>query len=208
VCDEKGLLLDDVVREIASVAEVPPAGERDWATEPMADLVAHIVGWYHVGLRSDLPRIDALLEKVSRTHGEAHGRTLGALQGSFRALRAELESHLEKEEQVLFPCVRELEQAARGLRRAITLPLGLAGGACEVMEREHETAGLALGTMRRVTGGYLPPPDACTSFRALYTGLESLEADLHRHIHLENNVLFERARAAERRLMGEPEPTR
>lgn len=106
---------------------------------------------------------------------------------------------------MLFPYVRELETAARGLRPSRSIPLGLASGAIGGMEREHEVAGLALKTIRRLTDGFRPPDDACGSFRALYAGLEIFEADLHGPIHLENNILFPRAMGMERRLGGQSE---
>jgi len=147
----------------------------------------------------------ALAEKVATVHGANHPDTLPALRDTFRSLKEELDSHLEKEEHVLFPYVRELETAARGLRPSMSIPLGLASGAIGVMEREHEVAGLALKTIHRLTDGFRPPDDACGSFRALYAGLEIFEADLHGHIHLENNILFPRALGMERKLGGDGE---
>lgn len=87
----------------------------------------------------------------------------------------------------------------------MSIPLGLASGAIGVMEREHEVAGLALKTMHRLTDGFRPPDESCGSFRALYAGLEIFEADLHSHIHLENNILFPRALGMERKLGGDGE---
>ena len=202
-CEEKGVAADSLIAEIESSRVGPESTEVDWATAPLPDLVAHVVDRYHADLRGELPRLDDLTTKVLGAHGEAHGDTLGPLRDTLRALRAELESHMEKEEHVLFPYVCELEQAARGLRPALSLPLGLAEGATGMMEREHESAGAALAAMRSLTGGYRPPDGACASFRALYAGLEILEADLHRHIHLENNVMFPRANAIEARLRGD-----
>jgi len=91
----------------------------------------------------------------------------------------------------------------RGLAPSAHARFGLAAGAISVMEREHAMAGLALKTLRRLTGGFRPPDDACGSFRALYAGLEIPELDLHRHIHLENNVLFPRAMGLESRLRSQ-----
>ena len=87
----------------------------------------------------------------------------------------------------------------------MSIPLGLASGAIGVMEREHEVAGLALKTIHRLTDEFRPPDDACGSYRALFAGLEIFEADLHRHIHLENNILFPRAMGMERKLGGQEE---
>ena len=205
VCSEKGVGFETIVVEIETAGRLPAGSETDWATEPLGALIDHILVRYHAGLKEELPRLQGLAEKVATVHGANHEDTLPALRDTFRSLKDELDAHLEKEERVLFPYVRELETAARGLRPSLSIPLGLASGAIGVMEREHEVAGLALKTIRRLTDGFRPPDDACGSFRALYAGLELFEADLHGHIHLENNILFPRAMGMERKLGGQPE---
>jgi regulator of cell morphogenesis and NO signaling len=203
VCTEKGIGFETLADEIESAVSGPAASATDWTSEPLDALIDHILLRYHKTLGEELRRLGTLADKVATVHGATHPDTLPQLRDTFVALKDELESHLEKEERVLFPYVRELETASRGLRPAYTVPLGLASGAIGVMEREHEVAGLALKTIRRLTDGFRPPDDACGSFRALYAGLEILEADLHAHIHLENNVLFPRAAGMERKLSGD-----
>lgn len=203
VCSEKGVAFDAIVGEIETADRPVAEAGTDWANEPLGSIIDHILTHYHASLKEELPRLLALAEKVTSVHGANHPDTLPALRDTFRSLKDELDSHLEKEEHVLFPYVRELETAARGLRPSFSLPLGLASGAISVMEREHEVAGLALKTIHRLTGGFRPPDDACGSFRALYAGLEIFEADLHRHIHLENNILFPRAMGMESKLGGD-----
>lgn len=205
VCSEKGVGFEAIVGEIETAGRQPAGSETDWATEPLGAIIDHILVRYHAGLKEELPRLEALAEKVTAVHGANHPDTLPALSDTFRSLKAELDSHIEKEEQVLFPYLRELETAAKGLRPSFSIPLGLASGAIGVMEREHEVAGLALKTIHRLTDGFRPPDDACGSYRALYAGLEIFEADLHSHIHLENNILFPRAMGMERRLGGDRE---
>jgi len=205
VCAESGVGFETIVGEIETAGLLPDPSGTDWASEPLGALIDHILLRYHASLKEELPRLQALAEKVATVHGANHPDTLPALRDTFRALRDELDAHLEKEEHVLFPYVRELETAARGLRPSLPIPLGLASGAIGVMEREHEVAGLALKTIHRLTDGFRPPDDACGSYRALYAGLEIFEADLHRHIHLENNILFPRAMGMERKLGGQGE---
>jgi regulator of cell morphogenesis and NO signaling len=190
VCAEAGLDAETVRAELAALPA--SSDEVDWTTQPLSDLASHIVGFYHARLREDLPRIAGLLERVVSRHGERRPE-LGQLGTTFRDLAAELLSHMEKEEQVLFPHIRALEAAAEGRGGRGFLPLGLAAGATGVMEREHETAALALQAIRRLTSGFTPPEDACASYRALFAGLEAFDAELRRHIHLENNILFPRA---------------
>lgn len=205
VCSENGVGFEAIVGEIETAGRQKAESETDWATEPLGAIIDHILARYHASLYEELPRLLALAEKVAIVHGANHPDTIPALRDTFHALKDELDSHMQKEEQVLFPYVRELENVARGLAPSDAIPLGLASGAIGVMEREHQVAGLALKTIHRLTDGFRPPGDACGSFRALYAGLEIFEADLHAHIHLENNILFPRAMGMERGLRGDRE---
>jgi regulator of cell morphogenesis and NO signaling len=141
-----------------------------------------------------------LLGKVKAKH-EGNHPELNRLEQLFRALASELKLHMLKEEQVLFPMIRQLEQTSREEDAdtsdfaGITFPM-------ERMISEHEDAGGILQEIRSLAGAFQAPADACPSFRALYQGLEEFERDLHQHIHLENNILFPRVR----RLAGLTEP--
>jgi regulator of cell morphogenesis and NO signaling len=114
---------------------------------------------------------------------------LRPLAETFRPMRAGLEGHPMKEEMVLFPLIRQLESS--GVDRAFHC--GSVRHPVRAMVMEHDSAGEALARLRELTGGYTPPNDACNTFRAFYAELAELERDLHRHIHLENNILFPRA---------------
>jgi regulator of cell morphogenesis and NO signaling len=164
--------------------------ERAWAGEPLTDLADHIVSRHHAFMREQLPRIDGLLEKVAAAHAERHGAMLERLAGTFAGLRQEIEMHLLKEEQVLFPYIRAMDAYEPGSGDAPSIHCITVRNPVAQMEREHEDAGHALERMREITGDYALPSDACEAFRALYDGLQALEADLHQHIHLENNILF------------------
>ncbi|MEP0841441.1 MAG: iron-sulfur cluster repair di-iron protein [Phycisphaerae bacterium] len=194
-CAERGLDPESVLAELRAADAAPHPSETDWTTAPLGDLCDHIVAAHHAYLRRELPRLEAMSEKVAEVHGrrEPHLRELAAV---FAALHEELDQHMAKEEQVLFPLVRLLESST-------ALPsfhCGSVANPIRVMEHEHDDAGAALTRMRRLTGGYAPPPEACNTYRALLDGLAELEADLHRHIHKENNILFPRAAALEARL--------
>ena len=101
-----------------------------------------------------------------------------------------------KEEQILFPLIRELDQAAT----APSFHCGSVGNPIRMMEMEHQNAGAALGRIREMTTDYEIPEGACNSFRAMLSGLEHLEADLHLHIHKENEILFPKASEMEAKL--------
>lgn len=184
-CEEHGLPFGDVVNAIETSALGPQSDQRDWNTEPLHVLIDHIISTYHDPLREELPRLESMAAQVLRVHGgkAAH---LTRLDGIVAELSADLRSHIRKEELVLFPAIRAIEegQARAGVR--IEAPI-------TVMEHEHDQAGSLLAELRAITEGYVPPVWACETFRALYHGLSELEAAMHLHVHLENNVLFPRA---------------
>jgi regulator of cell morphogenesis and NO signaling len=184
-CQEHGVLLGDVVKAIEASALGAQPDQRDWNTEPLHILIDHIITTYHDSLREELPRLESMATKVLRVHGGKAAR-LARLDGIVAELSAELRSHMRKEELVLFPAIRAIEegQAPAGVR--IDAPI-------TVMEHEHDQAGTLLSELRAITDGYVPPVWACETFRALYHGLSELETAMHLHVHLENNVLFPRA---------------
>jgi regulator of cell morphogenesis and NO signaling len=138
-----------------------------------------------------------MMKKVSEAHREHHRAMLEPLAETFLALRDELGSHLMKEEMVLFPLMRSLEAASAAGLPSPPSHCGSVNNPIRVMVHEHDDAGSALARMRQLTAGYAVPADACNTFRGLFHGLQELEGDLHRHIHLENNILFPRAAAIE-----------
>jgi len=170
--------------------------ERNWQAASLADLIAHISGTHHVFVRTECPRIENLTAKVVSVHGKNHPELL-QVQETFSGLAGELSVHLMKEEQVLFPFVIRLEEAAIAGEPAPPAMFGTVINPVRMMMAEHDGAGDALKKLRAVTNDYALPADACISYTTLYDALKAFEADLHQHIHLENNILFPRAVALE-----------
>ncbi len=173
----------------------PSTSEADWSNARMGELIDHILTKHHAYLRTELPRLSEMGEKVARVHGHRFD-WLSECHRVFEGLRAELEQHMMKEEQVLFPMIREME--ASGARASSHC--GNLQNPISVMEHEHDNAGQALARLRELTGAFVPPDDACNTFRAWLHGLAELEADLHEHIHEENNILFPSAQKLESQL--------
>jgi regulator of cell morphogenesis and NO signaling len=186
-CQEHGVPLAEVVNAIEASAREPEIEERDWNAEPLHILIDHIVTAYHDPLREELPRLEAMAAKVSRVHG-AKATHLARLERIVFELSADLQSHMDKEERVLFPAIRVIDAGQGENRLPISAPIG-------VMEDEHDHAGALLFELRAMTDKYEPPAWACQTFRALYSGLSELESAMHVHVHLENNILFPRALA-------------
>jgi regulator of cell morphogenesis and NO signaling len=150
-----------------------------------AELVDHIESTHHRYLHEELPRLAALTQKVVGVHGGRHPE-LREVEATYAELQADLEPHLMKEERVLFPMIRELAES----RTLPSFHCGSISNPISMMLLEHDRAGELLAALRELTDGYQPPADGCASYRALYTGLEELEADTHLHVHKENNILF------------------
>lgn len=180
VCEKRGLDPEAVLEEIEHEIARPSESSTRWDEAPIEDLVQHILDAYHVPLSEELPRLEAMTRKVTEVHGDKRPDTFPELLSVFVGLKTELEQHMAKEEQILFPMIRRGQGA-------------MAGAPISVMEHEHDAAGQALKRLRELTDGYEVPEEACNTWRALWHGLAALEESLHRHIHLENNILFPRA---------------
>ena len=196
----RGISMNVLRLALEEAIENPPTGAeavRNWAEAPLTELADHIEAKHHAFMREQLQRLANMGIRVMRAHGERHGEMLEQVQRVFESLRLEIEAHLEKEEQILFPFIRQIETAADTGRSLPEFHCGTIEHPIERMELEHENAGHALARIRELTGDYALPEGACSTFAAYYEGLQELEADLHEHIHLENNILFPRAIAME-----------
>jgi regulator of cell morphogenesis and NO signaling len=178
-CRERGLEPGDVLNAITNESPGAAVPEASWSDRTLDDLIDFIVSRYHRTLRREFPELVALAAKVEQRHAGKAGCPAG-LGDHLRLVHAAVLEHLEKEERILFPMI----QAGRG---------GSAAGPVQVMEHEHRDHAENLARTRALTGDFVPPEAACTSWRALYLRLHALEGDLMEHIHLENNVLFPRA---------------
>jgi regulator of cell morphogenesis and NO signaling len=199
-CAGAGLDLQVVARELAAWDAHAAEEERDWSRATMTELVEHIVSVHHNYLRERLPALALMLEKVINAHGRQHPELL-ELRRLFASLWSELECHMKKEEEILFPVCRAMELNGANSRAGAPFPPRSLHGPVRSMIGEHEDAGSVLAAIRALTHGFTPPPSACATYRALFAGLAELEADLHQHIHKENNILFPKAIASEEALV-------
>lgn len=190
VCRERGVDPDAFVEQLGTASSTPnPQDETfDPLSVSLTDLADHIEQTHHAYLRSELPRLGAMTNRVSTVHGGKDPR-LAAVDQTFRALAEELASHMMKEERILFPMIRQLEASDA----APAFHCGSLANPINQMEAEHSGADGALERLGELTDAYAPPDWACNTYRAMLDGLQTLEADMHRHIHKENNVLFPRA---------------
>ncbi|MGB9454566.1 MAG: iron-sulfur cluster repair di-iron protein [Bryobacteraceae bacterium] len=193
-CQAANVSISQVAESLAAASQAAStsAPDQDWQSEPLSELLAHIQSTHHVYTREEIARLGPLFDKVCSVHGKNHPELL-RLREVFRGLAEELTTHLMKEEMVLFPYIVRMEEAVVAQEPVLPPPFGSVRNPVAMMMSEHDGAGSALRNMRQISNGYTAPPDACVSFQTLYQALAAFEADLHQHIHLENNVLFPRA---------------
>ena len=194
-CATAHVTLEDVERSLAEAETQPVETGHDdasWLRAPLFGLIAHIIQKHHYFVRRELTRIAPLLARVIASHGPAHPELL-EVQRQFRGLGEELLQHMEKEEQILFPYLTQLEEC-ESRRQPIAPPrFGTVENPIRMMMHEHESAGSVLRTLRAKTDNYRLPAGVCAGYESLFRALQEFEQDLHQHIHLENNILFPRA---------------
>jgi len=190
VCRERGLDPATVSALLTADNGDPKEDALDVANLSLSALADHIEQTHHAYLKSELPRLQPLVERIANRHADKNPRVV-ELPGMFAAFREELEMHMVKEERILFPLIRQIEQN----KQDASVGCGISNP-IRVMEEEHQHAGDALAKMSELTDGFQTPPLACNTYRAVMHSLAQLEADMHRHVHKENNVLFPRALAA------------
>lgn len=180
----------DPAATIAELAAVDPtaggtAESAEWTSMTADVLVDHIEATHHRYLWDEMPRITALVDKIVSVHGGRHAE-LKEIESCFASVCADLGPHMLKEEQVLFPMIRELATSTE----VPTFHCGSLRNPISVMLTEHDAVGDLLAKLRLLTGGYTSPADGCATYAACFAAMAEFEADTHLHIHKENNVLF------------------
>lgn len=197
-CSTKHVPVGEVISAlVAELAAGSTADDEQWMDAPLKKLTRHITERYHERAKSELPRLSVLAEKVRTRHGHAHPE-LHQLQELVQTISSETLTHMLKEEQVLFPRIVAIEQAAEKGATPGPAFFGALINPIRHMMSDHDDTGVLLTSIRNITHDYTPPEGACMSYQALYHGLLDFEKDTHQHIHLENNVLFPRAMEMER----------
>lgn len=191
-CHEQQLTLSEVTAELAEVVSQEKNGTIDFDKMSLSQLCDHIVQTHHTYVKNEMPQINAYLHKVASKHADRHPELFKIFQ-TFAAVKEEMEGHMKKEELILFPRIKELEKLANNEAGQFQMNIGYLQSPINVMEHEHDHAGSQLNEIRLLTNEYTPPQDACTTYRLSFAALKAFEADLHHHVHLENNVLFPKA---------------
>ncbi|HDS1201728.1 TPA: iron-sulfur cluster repair di-iron protein [Shewanella algae] len=187
-CERAGAEPTEVLHALSQLAAEGTPDDA-LAKLPLGELIEHIEATHHKYIRDTAPLLLEYAQKMVRAHGE-HYEEIKPLAGWIRALMDDLLPHLQKEEQILFPAIRALSKG-----QEFNACFGHIGNPIRAMEYEHDEAGQILAKLQQLTNHYQAPEHACTTWRVCYATLAEFEADLHRHIHLENNLLFPKALA-------------
>ncbi len=199
VCDRKGINIAQVEAELAEVEQYGQGSTQNFQKWELDFLCDYITSTHHQYVRESIPFLGEISAKVARVHGDRHPELL-ELADVFARIAHDLSLHIQKEDKVLFPFIKELVQANKS---GAALPQSMFGDLANpinLMEMEHEAAGEDLTAIRDLTNNFDLPADACTSYRILFKKLEEFENDLHQHVHLENNILFPKAIELEKQL--------
>ena len=199
-CSDKNLDMQKVVNELTNLSK--NGNGKDNPNEWQLDfLVDYIINNHHQYVRRMIPVISLHADKVASVHGKNHPETI-QIADLFLAVREELEMHMMKEERILFPQIKQMNLTQKENSQYFSPPFGTIQNPIRMMEYEHTSAGETLYQIRELSNNYSHPEDACNTFKALYSELKEFEEDLHKHIHLENNILFPKSIILETELLN------
>jgi regulator of cell morphogenesis and NO signaling len=199
VCESKKVDTELLTLELNEVLNSKNEGTIDFQQWPLDLLVSYIVKTHHRYVEEKVPILLQFLHKLCNVHGERHPE-LFEINQLFNGCAQELGHHMEKEEQILFPFIEKMEAAKSKGIELERPPFGSVNNPINMMMHEHEAEGKRLERIAELTDGYTPPQDACNTYKVTYAMLQEFEQDLHKHIHLENNILFPKAIALEKTL--------
>ena len=199
VCQNAGIDPDMLSEKLLSAVAANECFQREKSSA--SELIDHIIAKHHVFTVNEIERLRGLFHKVCDRHGKQHPE-LFHVRDIFEDMAEEMVCHMRKEEHALFPFIKRLELATEGSSQVPPPPFGTVQAPIRMMMMEHDAAAEQFREMRDVSLDYQLPADACPSFTGLYFGLQNLEKDLHRHVHLENNVLFPQALELEEQVLA------
>jgi len=191
LCEEQHVNLNLIAQDLLRL-ELLPMPTQDFSAMSAAELMEYIVQHHHAYVRRSIPIIQSHIHRVVERHGDDQPQNR-EVENLFNTLATELLEHLDKEEHILFPAILRMEMAERYGLAPVTNRFGTIANPLSGLEAEHEAAGTMMQQIRKLTNNYTPPPSACNTYKAAYAELREFEEDLHKHVHLENNILHEMA---------------
>ena len=200
-CGERGIEVASVLDELETIKSKSEGSSipfSDWGVDV---LINYIVNTHHAFVSRMIPVLLAHTQKIASVHGARHPEVI-KIADHFDTVAGDLQQHMQKEEVVLFPFIKQLAQAKKAGQCRVRPPFGTVRNPIRMMEAEHQAAGDEMSSIRSLSNGYIVPDDACTTYRVTYHELRDFELDLHQHVHLENNILFPKAILFESELLS------
>ncbi len=191
-CEEKNIAVEELVAKLQQTLSAPlhkQESSADYKSWPLDLLADYVEKKHHRYVAAQIPVLKAFLEKIVNVHGSKHPE-LAEIKTHFDACATELTNHMHKEEQILFPFIRQMALARQAGKKEVTAPFGTVQNPIRMMMHEHDTEGERFRKIRELSNQYTAPADGCNTYRAAFATLQEFEEDLHLHIHLENNILF------------------
>jgi len=190
-CKEKDLNPETILTELKNLNGNGEylSNYNDWELDFLID---YIINNHHNYVRRMIPILSTHTQKVASVHGENHPETIDIVK-HFSVVYKDLKQHMMKEEEILFPFIKQLLHAKKNESKTEAPYFGSVKNPIRMMEIEHQSAGDELFEIRNLTNNYTPPQDACNTYKVAYQELKEFEEDLHKHVHLENNILFPKA---------------
>ncbi len=192
VCQEKNLDLDLIKKELNKIEGMEGIASQNFQTWDAEFLADYIINTHHKYVKLTIPFLLEITKKVARVHGEERPELID-IANLFADVADELTAHMFKEEQVLFPYIKQLNASHTTPNSQHFPAFASVEQPILMMEHEHETVGELFRSIRTLSDDYTPPNSACNSYKVSYSKLKEFEEDLHQHIHLENNILFPKA---------------
>ena len=196
VCEEKGLTPESLKTELFAVMATKAIDEVDFTSWPAAELADYIEKNHHKYIEEKTPILLAYLHKLCAVHGDKHPE-LHEINTLFQISAAALAHHMKKEELVLFPFIKKMQMALQEQINIVQPPFGSIDTPLGALQEDHESEGNLLAKIAELTNQYTPPAEACETYQITLALLREFEQNLHQHIHLENNILFLKAKEME-----------
>lgn len=192
VCEKKQISKDDLITDLTQAVGAKGGETIDYQSWPIDLLVDYIEKKHHRYVEANIPVLLEFLNKLCKVHGERHPE-LFEITEEFTASASELSGHMKKEELILFPYVRKMVNAKLSGTEVSEAHFGTVKNPIEMMMSEHDNEGVRYRKIAELSNNYTPPADGCTTYKVAFSLLQEFEADLHKHIHLENNIVFKKA---------------
>jgi regulator of cell morphogenesis and NO signaling len=191
-CQEKGIELATLLKEIEELAQEAVDRSQNYGAWELPFLAEYIVNTHHAYLRENIDSIAAYTQKIAQVHGAGHPEVI-KIARIFYKIAADLKQHLIEEEQQLFPAIRKIVELKKAGGAEEAGQLEALRSSLAALTHDHDEIGAAIHAIRALAEDYRVPPDVCNTFAVTYQKLKEFEDDLHKHVHLENNILFLKA---------------